>query len=118
VSIPGGDAMSVRFRRDEEAVDLKREKIRRPVAWRIHPDDAAEFAAGAKHCEARRGNRRCRDPIAVVTWRWFRSSAAGRVLVVERFVCDEHGAGFAARHRIEIDPAPDAPSTSRRRSPR
>jgi hypothetical protein len=70
---------------------------RRPVAWRIHPDDAARFAAERKHCEGRRGTSRCKDPIAIVTWRWYRSAEAGRVLVVERFLCDEHGQEFAAR---------------------
>ncbi len=89
--------------------------VRRPIAWRIHPDDAARFAAEGKHCGARRGTRRCQDPITVVTWRWFRSSAAGRALVVERFVCDEHGAEFAARHRIEIEPPPAEPSRGRGR---
>jgi hypothetical protein len=80
--------------------------VRRPLAWRIHPDDAARFAADGKHCEGRRGTRRCRDPITIVTWRWYRSAAAGRVLVVERLVCDEHGGQFAARRRIEIEPHP------------
>jgi hypothetical protein len=85
---------------------------RRPVAWRIHPDDAALFAAESRHCEGRRGTRRCKDPIAIVTWRWYRSAEAGRVLVVERFLCDEHGQGFATRHHIDVDLPPGVPSRS------
>jgi hypothetical protein len=77
-----------------------------PVAWRLHPDDAARAAAGGKHCEA----RRCPNPTAVVTWRYWRSAAAGRVLVAEHEVCDEHGQEFAARHHIEIEPPPPEPS--------
>jgi hypothetical protein len=72
------------------------------VVWRIHADDAARFAAGGKHCET----RRCRNPVTVVTWRYFRSAAAGRVLVAEHFVCDAHGAEFAQRHHVTIEPAP------------
>lgn len=107
--------MSVRFRRDEDAARFKREKFRRPVAWRPHPEDAAEMAAQGKHCERRRGTRRCQDPIAVVTWRWYRSAEFGRVLVVERFTCDGHGQEFAGRHRIEIEPPPAEPERIRRR---
>jgi hypothetical protein len=83
--------------------------VRRPLAWRIHPGDAAGFAAQGKGCET----RRCRNPIAVVTWRWFRSAAAGRVLVAEHFVCDQHGQEFAARHHVEIEPSPPEPSRRR-----
>ena len=100
--IPGGDAMTVRFHRDAGAAALKREKIRRPIAWRIHPDDAARDTAAGKHCEA----RRCRGRVAVVTWRWWRSAEAGRVLLTEHAVCDQHGQEFADRHRIEIEPRP------------
>jgi hypothetical protein len=89
------------------------EPVRRPLAWRIHPGDAARFAAEGSHCQGRRGTRRCRDPIAVVAWRWWRSSAAGRVLVSERFLCDEHAQQFADRYHIEIEPSP--PERSRRR---
>jgi hypothetical protein len=45
------------------------------VAWRVHPADAAQFAAEGQHCQV----RRCRNPVAVVSWRWWRSTAAGRV---------------------------------------
>ena len=106
---PGGDAMTVRYDRDTEIAALKREKAPRPVAWRIHPDDVAWFAAEGEHCET----RRCRNPVTVVTWRYYRSAEAGRVLIAERFVCEEHGQEFAARHRIEIGPAPAVPSRSR-----
>jgi hypothetical protein len=80
-----------------------------PVCWRIHPDDAARFAAEGKHCET----RRCRNPIAMVTWRYWRSAAAGRVLVVEHLVCVQHGREFADRHGIEIEPHPPEPSRGR-----
>lgn len=80
----------------EQASDV----VRRPVAWRIRP------GIQPGHCQGRRGTRRCQDPVAVVTWRWWRSAEAGRVLLSERFVCDEHGREFAARHRIEIEPFP------------
>lgn len=84
---------------------------RRPLAWRPHPDDTAELAAEGKHCGARRGTRRCQDAIAVVTWRWWRSAEARRVLVTERFLCEEHGREFAARHRIAIEARPARRST-------
>jgi hypothetical protein len=103
---PGGNAMSARFHRDAEAAALKRAQVPRPVAFRIHPDDAAQFAAERKHCEARRGTRRCREAIAVVTWRWYRSAEAGRVILVERFVCIEHGEEFAGRRGIELGSPP------------
>jgi hypothetical protein len=80
--------------------------VRRPIAWRPHPDDTAELAAEGKHCEGRRGTRRCQDPIAVVTWRWWKSAEARRVLVTERFLCEEHGREFAGRHQIEIGSRP------------
>ncbi len=96
--------MSPRMEHDSDVV-------RSPLAWRVRPGDAARHAAqlGArgKHCEGRRGTRRCQDPIAIVTWRWWRSAEAGRVLVTERFVCEEHGRQFAARHGIEVEPAPE-----------
>jgi hypothetical protein len=87
--------------------------VRRPIAWRIPPEDAARFAAEGKHCQGRRGTRRCKDPIAIVTWRWYRSAEAARVIVAERFVCDQHGREFAGRYHIEIEPSP--PERSLRR---
>lgn len=103
---PSGDAMVARYHRETEAVALKRQKVRRPIAWTIHPVDAAWFAAKGQHCQT----RRCREPVAVVSWRWWRSSEVGRVLLTEHFVCLEHGQAFAARHRIEIEASPDEPS--------
>lgn len=100
---PGGDAMTVRFHRDAEAALLKRENVRRPLAWRIHPDDLVRFAAEGKHCET----RRCHNPVAVVTWRFWRSTEAGRVLLAEHLVCTGHGQAFADRHHIQIGPPPD-----------
>jgi hypothetical protein len=71
-----------------------------PAAWRLHPDDAAQLAAERQHCEA----RRCRNPVAVTTWRYYRWQ--GQVLVAEHLVCDEHGQEFARRYRVTIEPAP------------
>jgi hypothetical protein len=82
---------------------------RRPIAWQIHPAAAAWFAAERKRCET----RRCRNPVSVVTWRYWRSAEAGRVLAAEHFVCDEHGQEFAARHHIQIEPPPAEPSRRR-----
>jgi hypothetical protein len=94
--------MTIRFHRDAEIAALKRKTVRRPRAWRIHPDDVVKFAAERKHCET----RRCRNPVAIVTWRFWRSAAAGRVLLAEHLACEQHAREFAARHHIEIEPAP------------
>jgi len=75
----------------------------RPMARRLSADEIARFIANGSHCET----RKCREPVAVVTWRWFRSAAAGRVLVAEHFVCTGHGEAFASRHHVEIEPAPE-----------
>ena len=75
----------------------------RPWARHLAPDEIAAFTASGEYC----GTRKCRQPAAVVTWRWFRSTAAGRVLVAERFVCTGHGGAFARRHHVEIGPAPE-----------
>lgn len=98
---PGGDAMTVRFHRGTALELLKRAKVPRPQAWRIRPSEVARFAADGKHCET----RKCREPAAVVTWRWWRSAADARVLISEHLVCERHGAGFAVRHHIGVDPA-------------
>ena len=37
------------------------------------------------------------------------------IVAAEHFVCDQHGQEFAARHRIEIEPSPSEPSSSRGR---
>jgi hypothetical protein len=100
---PGGDAMVVRYHREDEAGLLKREKVRGPLAWRIHDDDVVKFAAEGKHCEI----RRCHDRVVVVTWRFWRSAEVGRVLLAEHIVCEQHGQKFATRHHIEIGPPPD-----------
>jgi hypothetical protein len=75
--------------------------VSRPQAWRIREAEAARFAAEGAHCET----RRCHEPVAIVTWRWWRSTTAGRVLVSEHQVCERHGTGFATRHHIGVDPA-------------
>lgn len=89
--------MSPRMEHDSDVV-------RGPLAWRIRPGEGPAVVGRGSHCEGRRGTRRCKDPVAVVTWRWYRSTEVGRVLVSERFLCDEHAAEFAARHKIEIEP--------------
>ena len=84
-------------------------RTRSPAARQIHPDDMARFYAEGKHCEIRRP-RTCRRPVTVLTWRWWHSAAAGRVLVAEHFVCTEHGQEFARRYSITIEPAPSGRS--------
>jgi hypothetical protein len=75
--------------------------VNRPQAWRIRPAEITRLAADGKHCET----RRCDKPAVIVTWRWWRSAAAGRFLVAEHMVCEQHGAEFAERHHIGVDPA-------------
>jgi hypothetical protein len=104
---PGGDAMEVSFHREAELARLKRAEVPRPVTWRIHGADAARFAAAGRHCET----RRCRELIAVVTWRWFRSTRDARVLLAEHEVCVQHGQEFADRHHISIERPPARPSS-------
>jgi len=108
-TVPGGDAMTVRYHRNGEAEVPEHQARPRPVAWSIHPADAAEFAADGLHCET----RRCRNPQAVVTWRWWRSAEVGEVLLTEHLVCLEHGQQFAARHHAEVEPPPPRPCSSR-----
>ena len=67
-------------------------------AWRLHPADAAISAGRGWHCET----RGCREPAVIVTQRDY--TYHGRVRYIEYFVCDEHGAAFARRHHIEVDP--------------
>ena len=98
---PGGDAMTIRYHRDAAAAALKREVARRPISWRIHPDDVVRFAAEGKRCEIRRCQSR---RVTIVTWRFWRSAEAGRVLLSEHVVCDQ---AFADRHHIQIGPPPD-----------
>jgi hypothetical protein len=100
---PGGDAMTVTY---ADPAALKREKVHPPLAWYIHPDDVARFAADHWHCET----RECRRPITAASWRWWRSAEAGRVLLTEHLVCGSHAREFADRHGITIDPPPDRPS--------
>ena len=99
---PGGDAMTGEFDRDAALERLKQAGVPWPVCWRIHPADVAEFAAKGKHCET----RRCREPIAMATWRYWKSTWAARVLLAEHLVCVQHGRAFAERHGIDIEPAP------------
>jgi hypothetical protein len=80
----------------------------RPLAWHLHPDDVAQWAAEGKYCE----HRGCQNPQSINTWRYFWSKSAGRVLLAEHQVCDQHGQEFAARHHIEIQPPPDGPEPS------
>lgn len=54
--------------------------------------------------------QRCHEPITVCTWRWWRSSEAGKVLIAGHFRCDQH--------HIEVGPPPGRPSASVRRASR
>jgi hypothetical protein len=87
------------------------QKVRRPRAWRIHPVDVAEYTAKGEHCEA----RRCRKPVAIITWRWWRSTERAQVVFVEHLTCLEHGQQFAERHHIEVEPPPTSPMPKVRR---
>lgn len=111
---PGGDAMTVRYHRGGGAEVPEHPDVPRPVAWTMHPADAAEFAADSHHCET----RRCRSPAVIVTWRWWRSAEVGRILLAEHFACLEHGRQFTERHRTEVEPPPPRPSSSRHRRSR
>jgi hypothetical protein len=99
-TIPSGDAMTVRYTQIP-----KRKAVRRPISWRIHPDDIAQFTADREHCET----RRCHRPAAIITWRFWWSTEIGRMLLAEHLACEQHGREFADRHHIEISPAPDDP---------
>lgn len=101
MNAPGGDAMTVRYDRGDEAAFLKCQGVRRPRAWWIRPAEVARLSAEESHCET----RKCRQAAVIVTWRWWRSTAARRVLVAEHVVCEAHGTGFVGRHRFEVDPA-------------
>ena len=48
--------------------------------------------------------------MTIATWRYWRSTEAGRVLLAEHQVCDEHGQEFATRHHIEVEAPPAEPS--------
>jgi hypothetical protein len=98
---PGGDAMTGSFHRDAELAALKRETVPRPQAWRIRQTEVGRLAADSRHCET----RKCREPVVIVTRRWWRAADVGRVLLAEHLVCERHGAEFAARYHIGVDPA-------------
>jgi hypothetical protein len=73
-----------------------------PFARRVHPLEAAQFARKGAHCDT----RSCREPAAV--YAWYLRRAGGRVIGHERFLCAAHGKTFAARHHLDIEPAPAA----------
>jgi len=104
----GGDAVTSQYDRAAALERLKRAEVPRPIAWTLHPDDAAECAARGEHCHA----RRCSNAAVVVTWRWWRSAEVARILLSEHVVCAEHGQEFAARHHIEIEQPPGMPMAS------
>jgi hypothetical protein len=97
--------MTAGYNRDAELALLKRQKVPPPIAWTLHPADAAEIAARGEHCQV----RRCRNAVSVVTWRWWRSAEVARILLAEHFVCTEHGQKFAGRHHIQIEPPSERP---------
>lgn len=70
-----------------------------------HRDLKKLAAAGERHGNA----PRCRQPIEVVTRRWFRRDGIARVS--ERFWCAQHGQEKAERWGITIAPAPKARSS-------
>lgn len=69
---------------------------RDPQARRLLAEDIALFTRRGQHCDA----RRCRQPVAIVTWTWYRWR--GRRRISERLVCEAHGQAFARRHNLEI----------------
>ena len=95
---PGGDAMTVSFDRDAELARLKRAKVPRPIAWTLRSSEVGRLTADGKHCET----RKCHEPVAILTWRWWRSTADRRVLLSEHLVCERHGTEFAARHHTDV----------------
>lgn len=73
----------------------------RPTARYLEPRTIAVHVARGWHCEA----AKCREPVAIVTWRRYRWH--GKTRVVEHFVCTGQGEEFARRYGIEIGPAPE-----------
>lgn len=69
-----------------------------PEARRLTADEAAVLTRRGEHCDA----RRCRQPVAIVTWRWI--TRRGQQRVYERIVCEAHGQKFARRHNLAVIP--------------
>lgn len=65
-------------------------------ARRLTAEEAAILTGRGEHCDT----RRCRQPVAIVTWTFY--TWRGHRRVSERFVCEDHGNHFARRHRLEI----------------
>ncbi len=61
----------------------------------------AEFRRRGWRCET----GRCPEPAVIATVRHYHHE--GRVRVMDHFTCEAHGAEFAGRHHIEIEPAPE-----------
>lgn len=62
---------------------------------------AAQLGPG-HHCDT----RRCREPVVVYGWYFRHAAGFPRPLGHERWLCAEHGTEFAARHHLELEPAP------------
>lgn len=75
-----------------------------PGARRLSPAEAG-WAGG--RCGWHSGPRRCVQPAAVVTYRYFAARGTGLLLLAERFVCTEHGEAFARRYGVEVETVPE-----------
>ena len=83
---------------------MKNAPLPPPTARYVPRCDLKKLAhVGQHHCSV----RKCRQPIAIVTRRWFRRDGIARAS--ERFRCAQHGAEQAARWGITIAPAPKGP---------
>jgi len=71
---------------------------RDPRARRLAAGEITALTRLGEHCDT----RRCRQPVAIVTWWWFRRH--GQMRISERFICEDHGQEFARRHHLEIEP--------------
>jgi hypothetical protein len=91
---------------EDRQVSHDHSKAPAPVSWKIHPDDAARFAAAGKHCET----RGCREPVAAMTWRPFWSGQDRRHLLAEHLVCTGHAEAFCTRYHVVLEDPPAEPS--------
>lgn len=77
-----------------------------PWARRLRPEETAGQTEMGQRCQA----PRCREPVTFYAWYFPRPRRTGvPVIGHERFLCGPHGAEFAARHHLIIEPAPAEP---------